>query len=55
MKPRERIATILFIEQLKHTKANVCQGVTYKEIVLREEKTHSLRAADIKILLQKGK
>lgn len=37
MNPRERIATILFIEQLKRTKANVCQGATYKEIVLREE------------------
>lgn len=38
MKPRERIATILFIEQLKRTKANVCQGATYKELVFREEK-----------------
>lgn len=37
MNPRERIATILFIEQLKRTKANVCQGATYKEIVLRKE------------------
>ena len=37
MNPRERIATILFIEQIKRTKANVCQGATYKELVLREE------------------
>lgn len=37
MNPRERIATILFIEQLKRTKANVCQGTIYKEIVLRED------------------
>ena len=36
--PRERIATILFIEQIKRTKANVCQGATYKELVLREER-----------------
>ena len=38
MNPRERIATILFIEQLKRTKVNVCQGATYKELVLREER-----------------
>lgn len=38
MNPRERIATILFIEQLKRTKANVCQGATYKELVLRKER-----------------
>ena len=37
MNPRERIATILFIEQLKHTEVTVCQGVTYKELVFREE------------------
>ena len=37
MNPRERIATILFIEQIKRTKANVCQGATYKEIALRKE------------------
>ena len=41
MNLRERIATILFIEQLKRTKANVCQGATYKEIVLREENDHN--------------
>ena len=39
MNPRERIATILFIEQIKRTKANVCQGATYKELVLRGVKT----------------
>lgn len=38
MNPRERITTILFIEQLKRTKANVCQGSTYKELVIREER-----------------
>lgn len=36
MNPRERIATILFIENLKRTKANH-PGVTYKELVLRKE------------------
>lgn len=41
MNLRERIATILFIEQLKRTKANVCQGATYKEIVLREGNDHN--------------
>ena len=37
MNPRERIATILFIEQLKRTETNVCQGATFKELVLRKE------------------
>ncbi len=37
MNPRERIATILFIEKIKRTKATDFQGVTYKELVLREE------------------
>lgn len=37
MNPRERIATILFIEQLKLTKANNCQGVTFKDVILRKE------------------
>ncbi len=38
MNPRERIATILFIEQLKLTKTYNCQGVTFKDITLRKEK-----------------
>lgn len=37
MNTRERIATILFIEQLKRTKGNACQGVKYQELVLRKE------------------
>lgn len=37
MSPRERIATILFIEQIKHAKTNICQGVSYKDIILRKE------------------
>ena len=35
MNPRERIATILFMEQLKRTKVKNYQGATYKELVLR--------------------
>ena len=46
MNPRERIATILFIEQIKRTKANVCQGATYKELVLRKGKIQSQKTAD---------
>jgi len=38
MNPRERIATILFIEQLKRTEAKSCHGATYKELVLRGER-----------------
>ena len=38
MNPRERIATILFMEQLKRTKVKNYQGATYKELVLREER-----------------
>ncbi len=42
MNPRERIATILFIEQIKHTEAHFCQSVKYKEIVKKKgEKTCS--------------
>lgn len=37
MNPRERIVTILFIEQIKHTKSTDCQGVKYQEIVLKKE------------------
>ena len=37
MNPRERIATILFIEQIKRTKGTDCYSATYKELVLREE------------------
>lgn len=37
MNPRERIATILFIEQLKHTKTNNYHGLTYKDVTLRKE------------------
>ena len=37
MSPRERIATILFIEQIKYTKTDLCQGVSYKDIILRKE------------------
>ena len=37
MNPRERIATILFMEQLKRTKVKNYQGATYKELVLRKE------------------
>ena len=37
MNPRERIAKILFMEQLKRTKVNHYHGATYKELVLRKE------------------
>ena len=37
MNPRERIATILFMEQLKRTKVKNYQGAIYKELVLRKE------------------
>ena len=37
MNPRERIATILFIEQLRRTNAKNYNGATYKELVLRKE------------------
>ena len=37
MNPRERIATILFMEQLKRTKVNHYHGAIYKELVLRKE------------------
>ena len=39
MNPRERIATILFIEQLRRTNAKNYNGATYKELVLREDKS----------------
>ena len=38
MNPRERIATILFMEQLKRTKVNHYHGAIYKELVLRGER-----------------
>lgn len=37
MNPRERIATIIFIEQLKHTKAEKYRGIKYNDLVLRKE------------------
>lgn len=37
MNPRERIATIIFIEQLKHTEAEKCRGIKYNDLVLRKE------------------
>lgn len=37
MNPRERIATIIFIEQLKHTDAEKCRGIKYKDLVPRKE------------------
>lgn len=46
MNPRERIATILFIEQLKRNKATGYNGATYKELVLRGEKTQPQKPAD---------
>ena len=46
MNPRERIATILFMEQLKRTKVKNYQGATYKELVLRGEKTQPQKLAD---------
>lgn len=46
MNPRERIATILFIEQLKRTKVNNYHGATYKELVLKKGKIQSQKTAD---------
>lgn len=37
MNPRERIATIMFIEQLKHTTDEKCRGIKYNDLVLRKE------------------
>lgn len=37
MNPRERITTILFIDQLMHIKASDCQDVAYQELVFRKE------------------
>ncbi len=37
MNPQERISTILLIEQLKHSKANICHYLSYKDIVSRKE------------------
>ena len=36
MNPQERISTILLIEQLKHSKANICLYISYKDIVFRK-------------------
>lgn len=36
MNPRERIATILFIEQIKHTKANISRDSYYNELKRKE-------------------
>ena len=46
MNPRERIATILFMEQLKRTKVNHYHGAIYKELVLRGEKIQPQKPAD---------
>ena len=46
MNPRERIAMILFIEQLKRTKVKNYQGAIYKELVLRGEKIQPQKPAD---------
>ncbi len=37
MNPRERIATILFIEQIKQSKIMGNQNIIYTEVVLRKE------------------
>lgn len=37
MNPRERITTILFIEQIKQTKIHGNQNIKYTELVLRKE------------------
>ena len=55
MNPRERIATILFIEQLKHTKATMSRDIKYKELVQRRAKRIHFKQQIVKEIRKKLK